>query len=294
MSPANAVEVKVVYCASGRHRRSARSVAVGRWLPGFVLGLLSLGVASGMFYAAWWPINTFIGTRILMRTPIPLTAEQSAALNEAFTPRNRARSPGAPHLIQPEPAPKPVAGSTAPVYQGVAAQKIVFGAGYGWLWLASGAVCLLAMGAGGMWGGAAPRSLQRAALLLFVLALLGLGGQLIHIWQTYGGLESRWAGGGLLGGVPMPLYRWLGASAALCALLWGLGTARTGRGLSRLAAFSLIVAAIGSVAALYYGHAAGAVEAQFVTFSFLGLVFVIHSAWGWLLLILARTLPRAG
>ena len=70
----------------------------------------------------------------------------------------------------------------------------------------------------------------------------------------------------------------------LLALSTTLGLALNARArlLGRLAAVSTIVAAIGTVLALYFGHQSGAIPADQAKAGFMLAAFAIHSAWGWI------------
>jgi hypothetical protein len=80
----------------------------------------------------------------------------------------------------------------------------------------------------------------------------------------------------------------------VCALLgWAIG--RGTRGITYVAAVTLVVSAVGSVVGLYLGTLYDAVEPAELPMPllpFLATVFLIHSIWGWILLPLASRVRR--
>ena len=78
----------------------------------------------------------------------------------------------------------------------------------------------------------------------------------------------------------------------LLAALAGSAIGRGARGLTRLAGVLLILSAVGSVAGLYLGSQCGAIRPGLSSLTFMGIVFVVHSAWGWILLPVAARIRR--
>jgi hypothetical protein len=78
--------------------------------------------------------------------------------------------------------------------------------------------------------------------------------------------------------------------ACRAALLIGATFSRGGRSATRVAAGVLILAAAGSVLALYFGRRCDALEPGYTDPVFLTIVFAVHSFYAWLLLPLSARL----
>jgi len=115
-------------------------------------------------------------------------------------------------------------------------------------------------------------------LLLGVAALFAFG--VYHTWSEHGRHYE-----------PKHLRIGMGGLTAL-ALMIGVATGGKTRGLCRLAAVFTILAGVATAAALYLGHACGAIEPAYAAPTFLAIVLVGVSAWGWLLLPLGSRWAR--
>jgi len=278
-----APEIKVVYSASGKTSRAARpraSIASGAYAT--AVGFVGLLVAVVMFYAIWWPINTFVDTTVIIKTPMPLSAADSEALSRALGGGAR-QPPGriggsAPRTHTEEPA-EPAA--PAVKYQGLAASNVILWTAYSWQALASAAFCVLALAAGAAWSAGLAARRESVALILAGLTVIGLLSWGTFVWLKHGG------------GFSMTAVRAVIAGLILLALLLGIGLGKGGRRASLIAGVLLILAAAGSAAGMHLWAQAGALSAAKTSLGFMALVFCIHSAFGWLLLPLSRRLPRA-
>jgi hypothetical protein len=86
---------------------------------------------------------------------------------------------------------------------------------------------------------------------------------------------------------PAQLRMWMGG-LVLLALSIGMAVSGRVRGLTRLAAVTVILAAVGSAVGMWLWSQCGALEAGQASVMVLALVFVAHSAWGWVLWPLSR------
>ena len=280
MSTTTAPEIKVIYSASGRTSRVVRPrTSAGSGTYATAVGFAGLMVAFVMFYATWWPINTFVGITVILKAPMPLSPADAEAMSRAFgggvrRPTGRVGR-SAPRVEEPaEPA--------APVvkYQGLTARNVIVGTAYSWQALASVAFCVLALAAGAAWSAGLAARLKSVARILagltaIVLLLMGA-----FAWLKYGG------------GFPMAAARAVIAGLILLALLLGIGFGRGGQRANLVAGVLLILAAAGSVAGLHLWTQAGALAGTQASLGFMLMVFCSHSAFGWLLLPLSRRLPR--
>jgi hypothetical protein len=276
MNTTTPLDIKVVYDASSRRKRKGTVVPGGerkRAAPILlVVGLLNLAAAGGLCYATWWPIDSFIYMNFVLRTPLDIDLDAAAG---AIMPGLSADSPqaaGATDLPVGELPPPTIVGRTAQIVIGVT--------GYSWLTLATMAACALALAGGAAWGRSGGALWRTAGLLLAVVVVAGLAWFGYSVWTEYGTVYP-----------PGALDLGMGGLVLLAALV-GMAIGRGARGLTRLAGIMLIISAAGSVAGLYSGRLCGAVESQYASFSFMAVVFVIHSVWGWVLLPLASRMRR--
>ncbi|MCH7872342.1 MAG: hypothetical protein IID33_11640, partial [Planctomycetes bacterium] len=78
------------------------------------------------------------------------------------------------------------------------------------------------------------------------------------------------------------------AAATLLGLLFTQQTRR----LTRVAAVLLILSAGGTVWGLHVGVQSNALDPKYATTAYLAAAFVVHSAWGWILIPLAGRIAR--
>lgn len=276
--PVEPIEIKTVYSASGRRRRSGGPRLSGppKRTTGLVLlGLVSLTAAAGLTYATWWRIDKHvIFMTFMLRTPVIAVGGANGIDLDA----------AAAGLFGIKMADQPAANASssapsAPRYVDATARNIIIGSAYAWLTLATIACYSLSLSAGLSWGWIGGTGVRRTGLVLAVLVAVALVWAGVAEWSKYGR------------GYP-PDHLRIGMSAlALLSVLVGLALGRGTRRMGRIAAVTLILSAIGSVVGLYLWDCCGALDARHATPGFLLLVFAVHSALGWILLPLAS---RAG
>lgn len=308
MTDSAPLEITVVYDASGRSRRPPKPVHAKKVRPPrakaasastgvVVLGALNLLAAAGYCYATWWPVEEYIVVNSAMRTPfmsdLDLDATAAAMFGSMATPGGKPRPLLVPPLRDSESteARPNAAGSTdsrkdpfakaepaRPVSQfDVRTSQLVIGITVtGWLVLATASCCALAIAGGAGFTRAGGTSMR----VLGIILALGLAALLV--WKGY----ELWTQVGK--DVSPARLRPLVLALVGLGAATGIAVGRGVRGLSKAAGILVIVAAIGSVAGLYLGHMAGVVEAAQATALFLAIVFVGHSLWGWLLLLISR------
>ena len=284
MSSSTVPEIKVIYSASGKTTRAVRPRSAGAVsLYPILVGFMGLLVAMVMFYATWWPLEKHVGTTMIMKAPMPLSPAQADALSRAISggePKPIRRGRGTAPRLNADEASVPVA-APGHKYQGITAINVICKTPYYWQALTSVAFCVLALAAGGAWSASSAGGLKFGARVLAGLTLVGILLYAGYVWHTY---ERAW---------PMFAIRYVIAGLMGLALLLGVGFGRGGRRLNFVAGVLLILAAGGSAAGLHLWTQAGALTGFQATLAFMVLVFCIHSAYGWLLLLLARRLPIA-
>lgn len=273
MTTTRPLEIKVVYSASKRHRRRGRLARVGGVAgPVFLvcLGALNLAAAAGMYYGTWWRVDKFLYFKFVTTVQLPgLDVDVAGGL---LVPAS-----GATPRSTPAPTPEVAADANA-TFSGQTANVVLGVTAYSWLTLATITTCALALSSG--------RALGRAGGSLWRLAgiVLMLGLAAVLAWWGYGvgvehGMQYK----------PSQLRIGMGG---LTLLLFFVGLAG-GRGVRRwtyAASILLILSAVASVIGLYLGSLSGAIapgDLPMALLPSLGLVFVIQSLWGWILLPLA-------
>ncbi len=269
------LEIKVVFDASARRRpgsgvkpavvrsRHERSRA---WTA---VAALNLIVAFAMYYAIWWKADPEIYLILMMKTPMQMDLDAAAGI---FVPSSRPRELAASVAIPSE--------SGVSSYDAPTSQRLIPTAAYGWLALATMATCAMGLSAGaaGVRGGGP--HWRTFGWIASAMLLLGLGVAVYGVWTRYG---VRYP----------PNHLRLGmAGLLLLSTALGLAIGRGARGLSRLAAVCLVLAAVGTVVALYLGAKTGAIEPRYTTANALAAAFAAHSAYGWLLLLVTWRLSR--
>ena len=284
MSTSSVPEIKVIYSASGKTTRAVRPRASrGAGAYPLLVGFLGLLVAGVMFYATWWPINTYVGTTVILKAPIPLSPAEAESLSRAFSGGGRRPAGRIGRAADREDAADDEAEPAPPAtkYQGIAARNVIVGTALSWQALTSVAFCVLALAAGAAGSAGSPMRLKSTARVLAGLMLIGLLLFAGYIWQKYAG------------GWPVFATRYVVAGLMGLALLLGIGFGRGGRRLSFCAGVLVILAAGGSAAGLHLWTQAGALTGTQASLGFMILVFCVHSAFGWLLMMMARRLPTA-
>lgn len=265
------LDIKVIYDASsgGRPtaRRTVRPARVRSGSTGAVLGCASIAVATILYYATWWQIDTQIYMKLMLHTPV--AGVSTADVSRLFG------LPPEPVVIE-EPVRSDAAVSTATKGPTAATtvQTILATTSYGWLTLATLSACAVALSGAAAVTRGADADLRRVGFILGGGVVLSLAWGVATIWADHGWTYK-----------PHHLRYAMSAPVALSACL-GLVASTRARLFARVAGISLILAAIGSVVALWLGHRCEAIDAAQVNVSFLTLVFVAHSAWGWMLLFL--------
>ncbi|MGB0714867.1 MAG: hypothetical protein ACPGXK_03260 [Phycisphaerae bacterium] len=268
-----AAEPKVQRTQSNRRRVATNAAGTGRGL--ITLGLFSLLICAGLTYGIWWEIDKkFIGPRILTKTPIDdIDLTEVANLFGAAPPVEVKDSQAGTDPVELDEGPEPV-------FTGETARNIILGTAYGWETIATLSCAVLALAAGAGWGRRGGGRVRVLGMVLGVLMLGGLGWKGFEAWQEHGvGLPPDTIRIGVAG---------LIAVAAMLGIAFGRGTGR----LYTLAAVGLFFAAIASVVALSLGNLAGAVEAKYLEPRWLGMVFMAHSLWAWMIMIFGRRMAK--
>ncbi len=261
------LEVKVIYdSSSGRGKRATvvtrTRVANSRWL---VVGLLNLLLAGALYYGTWWRVDReVLYPKMIMKSTIPGVDLSQVAL--ALGPKKARR---------PQPPP-PAAVATTIDTETIQLWVVC----YSWLTLATIAYGALALSAGSLLGRWRGDSSRRIGVILTVATASGLGLTAYIVLSKHGMSYPtgalRWAMGGL-GGLMLCL---------------GLAIASHVRGLAKLASIALLLSAIGSGLGLVMFGKIDAVPKEQTTVTFVGMVFVIHSLWAWILWPVSSRLPR--
>lgn len=267
-------EIQVIYSASSSGRKGRVRVVRSRPVGAtglFLLGILNLAAAGGLYYWTWWVQDSEIYMTLMLNTPL---SGVDANVSSGLATRGRTAPKSA--LVQEA---KSV--EEASKFQGVTATKVMGITAYSWLTLATIASCVLALSSGasfGRVGGSTWRWVGGLAAL-GVFGALGFAGY--RVWAEYGGTY------------PVRYMRMGMGGLVLATLLLGMGLVSRVRRWTSIAGMTLILSAVGSVAALYLGQMCGAVEAAQTTPQFLGTVFGIQSAWGWVLIPISWRMSRA-
>ncbi len=266
----SAIEVKVIFDASsgGRRRpmrRAGHTPRVSRTWPWIILGAFNLLAAAGLYYATWWRVDPFIYLTFMLKTPVDVDLDLAA---EIFVPRRDEP----PERDSSAPDENSLKQTASPAITGRAAQLIIGGTAYGWLTLATLASLALSTSAGAAYGRIAGARDRRVGTYLVIGMALILAIAAVVVWSQYGRKY-----------LPIHLRMGMGGLVLLSAFT-GLAVGRAARGLSRIAAISLIVSALGTVVGLYLGNKCGAIPPEQATAIYLFLAFLIHSGYGWILL----------
>lgn len=264
-SPITPLDIKVIYDASLRGRsparRAIRPAQASRARRGVLLGGASVLVAILLYYLTWWQVDREIYLRLLMHTPVE--GVRTEDLSQMFG-------------IPPESPPRvePVRVGSAAARSPRTVQVMLGVTSYGWLTLSTLSACCVALFGAASIARGIDADLRRIGMILGGGVLLGLAYGVAIVWADYGWRYE-----------PRHLRLAMSAPVALAA---SLGMAYSSRlsFFARIGGIALVVAAIGSVVALWLGNRCGAVEADHVSVLRLIAVFIAHSAWGWVILLL--------
>ncbi|RME41421.1 MAG: hypothetical protein D6788_01275 [Planctomycetota bacterium] len=279
MSTVPPLDVKVVYSASKRRRRSARrpvdrgTGGTGR-LTLLAVGAVHLLLAGGIYYGTWWWADPELRIRVLLNVPMP-----DVDLRQFDRMFENAPPPGSTPTVRTPPpsrsAPPPDAAETT------RDAALFVGTFYGWEALSTLAAAVLALAAGVHLGRAGGRGLERTGMALTILLVLAWGAGIYYLWSRYGiryrVVHLRYAVGGLV-------------AVFLCAGMW---LSRGHRGINRLSAVLLILSALGTAFGLYVGlrfQAFRPADFPYPFWACVALAFVGQSLWGWLMLPLSGRL----
>ncbi len=263
----------------------------GAVILSLLIGLLHLLVASGVFYAVWWPIDKWMAVTIMMKVPLPIDAiakmadnskgERGSGLAWLLLSAELEAHPAAdnPDAGDGNVAPDSAARLRYPMpYRGEIAGRTM----YYWQALMASVVGLWSMAAGVRFGGTGGRGMRRACAWGAVIATIVLGSWAAFTWQRYGWHFPISAGQTGLAGVGV-LFFLLGAAMGF-----------RGRGVEYAASIWLILSAAASVMALTLADRCDALEPAQAATAFKLLVFAVQSAYGWLILTALVLRARAG
>lgn len=255
------LEIRVVYPLTSRQRAAIKA---GRPAPvvsrsvaqPWRLGLLSLIMAGVYCYVMCWPVYSFVYVQLAMKAPIPA---------QYLAPPPGKQSELAGSILEGLSSQPAGAADPNRTFQQMLVQAS------GWGVLTTLAIIALVVSAGAVLG----QRFESGARRKF--AILTIGGVLALLWGGYDLFtRSNWE-------AMLPSLRGGMIGVGVVSLLAGLAVARHGKFLSRLASIMLIVSAIGSAVVVYLWGQAGAIDPAYRGLFYVGLAFVIHSAYGWLL-----------
>jgi len=301
-------EVTVVY-SKGSSTAETAVLSVGRLSSAgraaiLLVALMNLSAACGLYCLTWVPISrqswapswwpavsadTWISEVLLLKTPLYIP--HAGQLFAMFGGRSGRKAPAdannghpgtggqAANATQPA-ADSPesdvgVAVHTTAMFPMRQRATVMVASAYGWETLVAAAVCALALAAGVGLGRISSAGLRRWMLWAALLAALALAGWAWHTWvqkgRQFSANDVRFGIAGLVG-----LF-----------LLFGVSAGRGLIGFNRTAGVVLILLGLGSVAALELGARCDALTPSQATVAYQARIFGIHSAYGWLLLLMS-------
>ncbi len=276
MSSPSPIEVKVVYSTSSRKRRgggTARASTPANANRLVLLGVINALLASGLYYGTWWQADPELKIKLLMNSEIPGVDLDQLQSMIPKDPKAKAGQGPAPQRPVP---PKEAA-------SGVSARTVLLPATIvGWEILMTVAGCALLLSAGSL------MKRSRIGAARGVILVLGLLGLAVLAWGAY----ADWTKYGRF--TPDQLRYDIGIGLALLTVLAALVGHRH-HGLTRLAAYTLILSAVGSAAALYICADFDAIkpdELPMALYPTIAVVFVAQSLWGWILLPISSRIGR--
>lgn len=263
MTTPSTIEVKVVFDSALRGRRGTVRVTPHTRAEGarswHALGIVHLLVAAALYYGIWWRVDPFLYMTLMMKTPVEMDLGAAAGMFGV---------PGASDATRAE---KSAASAAVRKTQTTLGSAVV-----GWLAVSTASACALALAAGAGWARFRGGGFARFALMLAIFMGIVLWLAAFLEWRAYGPAYP-----------PKHLRLWMGGLVVLCGFV-GLLMGRFARGLSKFAAFALILAGVGTVIAIHLGARNEAIEPPYATGTALAAAFAIHSAYGWLTLPLLR------
>ena len=273
MPGASSLDIKVVYSGSSRKRvrvRPSRDRGSLRRSTLMAFGLMNLLVSGGLYFGTWQWADPELRVKLLMHTPLPGVDLEAAA--DAFLPRQPVDRRVAPRRRGNNPS------SLQQRTEAQTAQALGFaGTIVGWEVLATLVSCAMALSGGALVAKATSKKIRAGVLIAGLLGVVALGWHAYGLWQQYGRF------------VPDQIRIDIAALVAILGLV-GLAMSSGARRLTRLAAILLILSAAGSVIGLHVGTHYEAITPDALPASLLTCsvgVFLIQSAWGWLLLPVA-------
>jgi hypothetical protein len=238
----------------------------------FLLSVMTMVLASGLLYSIIWRIDRhLIGPVLILETPVPVNDDDMGQIAEIFGAKPPV-DPGPPPALEEDVAAFDLDAETPPMFTGAAARNIIIASAYGWEGISTLSCFLLLLAAGAGIGKSGGRLMRIAGVVISISALAWLIWAGLNEWNIYGT------------GVPPNHLRIGVAVVGLLFLALGLGLAGPVHGLHKLAAFGLLFAAICSVVALCLGNLCGAIDREYMSPRNLGLLFLAHSFWAWVLL----------
>ncbi|MBI1827106.1 MAG: hypothetical protein HY287_04125 [Planctomycetes bacterium] len=264
------LQIRVIYDSRNRGRATVVTTKIIPVAGASRLAFLAFGsliIASALYFGTWWRVDPFLSRVVILKTPMDLEPQQVAALFGVGPVDSQNATPDANKAPQEAPHPR---------WTGHAARNIIVGGALTWLTLTTIAIWLMALASGAAFGRLRP-AVRSVAPMLFLLILIPLGVATWYVWKNYG-----------MKYLPEHLRIGMGG---LVVLAWALGLMiRRLRGATRFAAYMLIVASIGTAAAIYLGTQTGAMDAAQFKIPVIAAILVAESLWGWISLITSRRL----
>ncbi len=241
MTPPTQTEVRIIYSASpadrSRVRRAGPAPRSTHARLTVATCLMNLLLGGSLCYAVWWPIKANVWAAAVIATPVEMTRAQMDAMGAMFGIR-----PSRDERIR---EPQPPTDTAGPSVTGKSAQKLIWATAAGWISLMSLACVTLSASAGSILGRTSNRGIKGGAAAIAILSILGLAGGLAYVLWHYGM------------GFPSSSLRWGVAGLMAVGFLTTVWRAKSGRRWTRIASASLLLASVGTAAALYLGHLCG-------------------------------------
>lgn len=251
-----------------------------------ILGILAIAVATVWLYSLWRYADPFVRERHLMSLPIAFFFDAGALFGAA--PSKLANpappegtKPIGPQKSEPESPPRRSGDATerAAMAQRVANYSTkLMALRFGWEGLTTLTGLWLVMGGAAAAFGAYRSTGLRA--LTGLCAMLVLAGTVVYTLQTWRRFDWGWEF--------HHIHQLVILLGGFCLFL-GASLSRGGRRSIRSAAWMLILATAGTLAAVYWGDRLSAFEPGFVTGALYGQIFVAQSAFAWIILLVTRS-----
>ncbi len=256
---------------------AARTPALtgGRRAGLILAGLLNIAVATGVFYAGWWPIEEWLSVKLMTRVPI-MPANEWEQIAKFFGAVPRPGEAPAAAIVRESGADDDSVWNRTPFpveFHSARVRILAPVTAYGWQTLAALSMFFLALAGGrslGRGGGHRLRSLTKWPAWLLLPALLGW---MAWIWHTKDTGFSIDDGRMAIGGV------------ALLLLLSGIASGRHTRGWNRAAAVMLLLSALSTGVGLWIGACSDVVTGRYAGLGPMLEAMGIHGAYGVILLV---------